>query len=146
MKTIIIELDTIPSEQELSILLGKNVFICYQLLCNAIVSQLSPDMELWDHAGRRGKYFHRYSIEKSAIIVDLYLLSVDDQGLCKCEFHINKRCFEKIRRQINTFCQKVQDYVNDAIKFKKNYRETYLPLTVNDDTIQDVLKIVTILS
>lgn len=140
------ELDTIPSEQELSILLGNNVFNCYQLLCKTIVSLLLPDMELWDYAGRRGKYFHGYRIEKRAIIVDLYLLSMDGQGLCKCQFHINKRCFEKIRKQMNTFCQKVQDCVNNAIKYKKNYGGTDLSLIVNDDTIQDVLKIITILS
>jgi hypothetical protein len=146
MKTTLLELDTKPSDQEISTLLGKNVFSCYLLLCKAIVSLLSPDTELWDQAGRRGKYFHGYRIEKRAIVVDLYLLSVDDQGICKCEFKINRRCFEKIRKQMNTFCQKVQDSVQDAMEFKKNYGGTYLSLIVNDDNIQDVLKIVSILS
>jgi hypothetical protein len=146
MKTTLMELDTIPEEQELLTLLGKNVFTCYQLVCKAIVSQLSPDMDLWDHAGRRGKYYHGYRVEKRTISVDLYLNSVDGQGLCNCQFHLNKRCFDNIQKQMHLFFQKVQDCVTDAIEIKKDYGGIYLSLFVNDDTIQDVLKIITILS
>jgi hypothetical protein len=56
-------------------LLGEKIYKYYSGICEDIISSLSPDLEIWNYAGRRGKYFHGYQISKKHISVHLYLSS-----------------------------------------------------------------------
>ncbi len=125
MKTELMNLNNIPDEAELTSLLGKNIYMLYHELCKVITSQLSPDLEIWDRAGRRGKYFHGYRITKQSMLVDLFLHSVNKQGYITCEFHFIKRYFSKIVKQKELFGKQIQKNIDYSVKFNEEHGGGY---------------------
>ena len=140
-------MDEIPSEQELISLLGEKIYKYYFEICQNTISLLSPDLEIWNEAGRRGKYFHGYHISKKSITVDLYLSSKYEQ--ITCDFHFIKRDFIKILKQRNFLInEQLQKEIDFSIKFSEEYGGGY-PLGVivrDEETFKDVLQIIKIVS
>ncbi|MDR2810396.1 MAG: DUF3788 family protein [Tannerellaceae bacterium] len=148
MKTKLIHIDNIPNEQELVFLLGKNVYEYYNDLCKTIMSLLLPDTEIWDNAGRRGKYFHGYRVNKHSMLIDLYLYSVNTRGYITCEFHFVKRDFLKIAKKKNLFNKQIQQTIDWSIKFNEEYGGGYsLDIKISDkETLQNTIQIIQIIS
>jgi len=149
METKLINIDKIPSEQELISLLGKKSYEYYRTICENIILLLSPDIELWDYAGRRGKYFHGYQINKKAITIYQYLSSTSIYKQVTCELHFTKRLFIKILKQRNSLNSKqIQEDIDFSIKFNSEFGGGY---TVNviirdEETFKDVIKMIKIIS
>ena len=141
METRLIRIDIVPNEQELISLLGEKIYRYYSEICTNIISFLSPDLENWSYAGRRGKYYHGYWITPKSIKADLYLI----QGHITCEFHFNKRFFQKIlkRRELlkSETMQKAVDY---SIKYNEEYGRGYYVSVViwGEEEFQDMLEII----
>jgi hypothetical protein len=144
MKTKIMHIDNIPNELELTSLLGEKSYKYYHKLCEAIISQLSPDLEIWDHAGRRGKYFHGYRINKQSMLVDLYLCSANGQENITCEFHFIKRDFIKLVKRKDFFREQIQKNIEYSIKFNEKYGGGfYIDVIIRDEeTLQDAIQII----
>jgi len=147
MKTRLINMDNAPNEHELVSLLGEISYKYYLEICETTISLLSPNLEIWNFAGRRGKYWHGYRIDKKSITVDIYLYSEFDH--LTCEFHFIKRFFSKIIKHRyllnNDAIQKDIDY---SIQFNKEYGGGYfLSIIIRDDeTFLDTQKIIKIVS
>lgn len=148
MNTELIHIENIPNEQELVFLLGENVYEYYNDLCKTITSLLLPDTEIWDNAGRRGKYFHGYRVNKHSMLIDLYLYSINAQGYITCEFHFVKRDFQKIAKKKNLFSKQMQQKIDCSIKFNEEYGGGYsLDVIISDkETLQDSIQIIQIIS
>jgi len=146
METELLGPNAIPEEQELVALLGERSYAYYQSVCKTVVSLLSPDREIWDHAGRRGKYYHGYRVNKGPIAIDLYLSSLDGQGWCLCEFILRNTHFNRIRKQQDYFGDKIRRSIDETMELKKKHGGTRVAIRVNEDSIQDVLKVIDLLS
>ena len=150
MRTELIHIDKIPDEQELISLLNENIYECHNDLCEVVNSNLSPDMEIWDYAGRRGKYFHGYRISKPPMSADLYLLSIEGQGVLKCEFHFQKKAFLKIFKQKDCFSKYTQKSIDSCADMHKEYGSYSLEIIMNQETyyetLQDAIQILKIAS
>lgn len=145
MKTEIMNLQKAPTQQELKTLLGEHIYKCYKLLTDTIMKRLNPDKEIWDSAGRRGKYFHGYRINSKVVLLDFYLTSIEGQGQVKCQFKIPKHIFQKIEKEKDIFSPKIQDSINWSADFHKQYGEFYLNIILDEETIQDANKIIEII-
>ncbi|GHU21002.1 hypothetical protein FACS189475_10190 [Betaproteobacteria bacterium] len=143
MRTDLLQMDGVPDERELRSLLGDDRYEWHRVLCEAIVSRLSPELEIWALAGRRGKYFHGYRNGKS---VDIYLLSIDGQGCLKCEFRLNKRMFTRILRQKDSFCEQTRKSIDGTIKIKELGGAYTLELFIDQGALQDAFQILEILA
>lgn len=142
-------LDNMPKEQELISLLGKTVYKYYCVICEDIISLLCPDLEIWDYAGRRGKYYHGYHINKKSMTIDLFLSFVNGHGQISCDFHFVKRCFLKILQHRNLLNnEQTQEAIDFSIKFNEEFRGGYsVNIIIKDEeSFQDVLQIIKIVS
>ena len=140
-------MENAPSEQELLTLLGEKVYRFYSNICANTISLLSPDLEIWDYAGRRGKYWHGYYIRKKSLSIDLYLSSEFEQ--ITCDFHFNKRFFQKILKQRDLLkSAETQKIIDFSIKFNEEYGGGYSVSLIirEEEEFQDVLKIIEIVS
>jgi hypothetical protein len=146
METILINIEKIPEEQEIKSLLGEDIYRCYREFCDIIISQFLPDREIWDSAGRRGKYFHGYRNNKKTTLIDIYLFSTNGQGKIKCEFNLNKRFFIilKKRELFSTETQREIDTIADY--YEKNGVLLSFANFVNDKTLQDFFLLLKIVS
>jgi hypothetical protein len=149
METRLMSIDNIPSEQELILLLGKTAHKYYCTICENITSLLSPDVEIWDYAGRRGKYYHGYHISKKLMTIDLFLSFINGHGQINCNFHFIKRFFVKILKHRNLFDnERIQEVIDFSIKFNEEFGGGYsMDIIIKDEkTFQNVLLIIKILS
>ena len=146
VKTELIHIDNIPSEQELVFLLGENIHKYHNNICAVIISLLSPDVEIWDHAGRRGKYLHGYRIKKRSILVNLYLYFVNGQGSIACEFHFIKKYFLKVIKNKDLFSEQMQKSIDSCIRLNEEYGGGYYLDTIirDEETLQDAIQIIQI--
>jgi len=148
METRLIDLKKVPNEKKLLKLLGEKVFNFYNQICNTTISMLDPDFVTWDLGGRRGKYFHGYLISKKSITVDLYLYSSKYEQIT-CELHFQKRFMQKILKKRNLLSSKeIQNSIDFCIEFNEEYGGGYtISIRIrNEEELQDVLKIIKILS
>jgi hypothetical protein len=125
MRIDLIDLDRIPESNELSFLLGEDIFEYYSIICKNIVSSFTPDVERWANGGRRGKYYHGYIIDKEAISINLFLISNKDLKQLTCNFHFQKRIFMKIMKQKLHFSKKGQEAINSCIDLHEIYPSGY---------------------
>lgn len=143
------DITIIPNEQELISLLGENVYEYYSIICRDIISELNPDLEIWDYAGRRGKYYHGFQISKKSMTVDLYLSFVNGHGQITCGFHFIKRFFLKVLKHMQSFNNKqLQKAIDFSIKFNKEFGGGYSVSIIikEEETFLDILKIIKIIS
>lgn len=145
MRTELIHIDNVPNEQELMSLLGNNIYEYYCILYKAIILFLTPDLEIWDYAGRRGKYLHGYRINNQSMLVDLYLSSVNEQGQLNCEFKFDKRAFYKIVKKKGFFSENTQKNIDSTIEANEKYGGFYLDVIINNETLQDAIQIIQIM-
>jgi hypothetical protein len=132
-----------PDEQELMTLLGKNTYKHYTILCDAILLFLVPDIEIWCHGGRRGKYFHGYRRKKPLASVDLFL---DSGCYLNCEFELTKRRFEPILKKRAVFGEKVQKTIDSYIGPGGEYGCAVIDLRIDDETLQEAIKMIKMLA
>mgnify|MGYP003595416115 CR=1 FL=1 len=144
MKTFLINIDNIPDERELVLLLGKDVYSCYSKFTSTIISLLSPDVEKWDIAGRRGKYFNGYQINDKHILIDIYLSAVNGQGLISCELKLPKRYFARILKHKECFVSDLQKNIESTNEERNN--GFYLGFFLNKVTVESALLIIEIIS
>jgi hypothetical protein len=140
-------MDHVPDERELVSLLGEKVHDYYRVIRENIVSLLLPDLEIWDHAGRRGKYFHGWQISKKSMTVDLYLSSIDGRGQVTCSFHFIKRFFLKILKHRNDLSsEQVQQAIDFSTKFNEEFGGGYSVSVIirDEESFLDILKIIKI--
>ena len=137
-------IDAVPHEQELIAVLSENIYKNYNDLCEAIVLFLDPDSEIWDHAGRRGKYFHGY--RNKSILVDLYLLSIDGQGVLKCDFHFRKRFVDSLLKKKESFSKETQGYIDSCLECNKLGGGFWCEIRIDDKTLQDAIQIIKMLA
>lgn len=138
--------NNVPDEHELISLLGESVYKNYNNLCEYIILFLAPDIEIWDYAGRRGKYFHGYRMSKRSILIDLYLFSTNGQGRLRCQLHFGKRCFNSILKQRMIFGKKMQEYIDSHASIRKQYNNISFSVLIEDEILHDVIKIIEIIS
>lgn len=146
MKTELINIDKVPSENELVSLLGLDLNKYYNILNKSINLLLRPDLEIWDNAGRRGKYFHGYRINSSNMLVDIYLSSIHGEGKLNCEFKFQKKTLSKIQKEKNNFSKQTQVAIDSATKAMENYGGFYLNLMIDEKSMIDTLYLLTIVS
>jgi hypothetical protein len=126
---------SIPVDQELIELLGEEKYGFYKILCKKIISSFDPDLERWDDGSRRGKYFHGYYVHKKFIEIHLFLGSEN----LTCYFEIRKRHRDRLLKKISIFSEKTQ-------KETEEYGDFPFGFIIDDDTFQDVIKVLEILS
>jgi hypothetical protein len=145
METRLMSLDNVPKEQELISLLGETVYKYYCIICEDIISLLCPDFEIWDYAGRRGKYYHGYHINKKSMTVDLFLSFVDGHGQINCNFHFVKRYFLKILQHRNLLNnEQMQESIDFSIKLNEEFGGGYsVNIIIKDEEpLQDILQMI----
>ena len=109
-------LDIIPNEKEIISIIGHDLFSYYNILTKSINLILHPDIEIWDNAGRRGKYLHGYRMNSLNVLVDIYLNSINSSGKLSCTFKLPKKSLNKILKQKEFFSSTTQDNIDSAQK------------------------------
>lgn len=139
------DLEKIPSKKELKSLLGIQLYKYYFTLTSEIVSKLYPDLETWDKAGRRGKYYHGYQVNSKLLLLDFYLSNVNN-GQVKYQLKLKKASFNKILKKRDSFSEIMNQNLMWSEDFYKEYGEIYLNTILNEETINDSLRIIEIIS
>lgn len=151
MKTELISIEQAPSKEDIKTLLSEKVYNYYENLCENIVYILNPDREIWDKAGRRGKYFHGYRYKEKYVLVDLYLMNIEGDGIVQLDFHINKNITDKLLRRKNMFTLQMQEEgINSIMELREVYNVGYnfsykLRKETSEDTFFDIIKIIEIM-
>lgn len=147
MQIEIININNIPENKKLKSLLGDEVYEFHKLLSGIIVDKLNPDIEIWDDGGRRGKYFHGYRINKIKLIINLYLLCVNGEGLLKCELELSKLIVNKLLQNKDKFSASTQKNLQSIISNKKEHGSYFLEIRIsNSDTFEDMQYLIELLA
>lgn len=140
MKTYNLGINSIPSNEDLKKLLGDNFYKSYRKMCSGIEIFLNPELEKWDNAGRRGKYYHGYVAKD--ILIDIYLI---DSRLIKCEFNLPKRLFVKIQEKRDNIKAETREHTDTASDLNDHYKDSSLSFLLNNESdfakIEQIIKI-----
>lgn len=135
-----------PTAIEINSLLGEELYKYYSTLDNAISLIYKPELEIWDDAGRRGKYFHGYRSEVKSFFIDVYLSSSENGGQIKCALTLKDASFNKIVKIKASYSKKTQESIESAQRIRKEYGSSKIDFFIDQDTLSDVIKIFELLS
>ncbi|OAB78730.1 hypothetical protein ULVI_09110 [Cochleicola gelatinilyticus] len=135
-----------PTAIEINSLIGDEFYKYYCTLDNAICLYYKPELEIWDNAGRRGKYFHGYRSEVKSFFLDIYLSSSEKGGQVKCDLTLKDASFNKIVKIKESFSKNTQTSIESAQRIREEYDSSNVDFFIDQDTLLDVIKIVELLS
>ncbi len=150
MKVDLINLNSVPDKKELISIIGYRLYSYFVTISDEIHYKLLPDLERWSEGGRRGKYYNGFIITRNHTTIDLYFISENGRKQITCNIHISKRLFNKILKQNDTLSHLGKEAIESSIKLNEIYSSGYylnfLIKEDNLDIINDVLKVINILS
>lgn len=142
MKTYIFNLNNIPTSEDLIGIVGYGFYKSYEKLCKTIEILLEPEIEKWDDAGRRGRYYHGYVTKN--FLVDIYIIK---NGLIKCEVDLPRFLFSKLQKLKDNFSADIKKSIDMTLFLNKQYGRFNLSLILNSESAFDeVEKIIKTLS
>jgi len=121
----------------------------YKEINQSINDKFCPDTEIWDFAGRRGKYFQGFRKSTSSTLIDLYFIASKieqetsiNRGKLNFNLTLDKIKSKVLIRDKENFSIEVKNAIESSIRIDVQGAFYYQIFIENKEILNDVLKII----